>query len=59
MLTKTCVDVARKSVSCKEKKVDVAQKSISCGQKQDDVASKKYFVQKKSYYFFPEMRTIV
>ena len=52
MLTKTCVDVARKSVSCKEKKVDVAQKSISCGQKQDDVASKKYFVQKKKVIFF-------
>ena len=30
-----------------KKKVDVAQKSISCRQKQDDAASKKYFVRKK------------
>ena len=34
-----------------KKKVDVAQKSISCRQKQDDAASKKHFVRKKSYYF--------
>ena len=39
-------------------KVDVAQKSISCRQKQDGAPSKKYFVRKKSYYFFPERRPI-
>ena len=38
-----------------KKKVDVAQKSISCRQKPDDAASKKHFVRKKSY-FFPERR---
>ena len=36
-----------------KKKVDVAQKSISCRQKQDDAASKKYFVHKKVVIFFP------
>ena len=35
-----------------KKKVDVAQKSISCRQKQDDPASKKYFVRKKVTNFF-------
>ena len=35
-----------------KKKVDVAQKSISCRQKQDDAASKKYFVRKKVIIFF-------
>ena len=39
------------------KKLDVAQKSISCRQKQDDAASKKYFVRKK-IIFFPERCTI-
>ena len=34
-----------------KKKVDVAQKSISCRQKQDDAASKKYFVHKKVVIF--------
>ena len=34
-----------------KKKVDVAQKSISCRQKQDDAASKKYFVHKIAFIF--------
>ena len=34
-----------------KKKVDVAQKSISCRQKQDDAASKKIFCAQKSYFF--------
>ena len=41
-----------------KKKVDVAQKSISCRQKRDDAASKKYFVHKK-VVIFPERRTIL
>ena len=36
----------------KKKKVDVAQKSLSCRQKQDDAASKTYFVRKKVFIFF-------
>ena len=40
-----------------KKKVDVAQKSISCRQNQDDAASKKYFGRKK-VFFFPERRAI-
>ena len=34
-----------------KKKVDVAQKSISCRQKQDDAASEKIFCGQKSYFF--------
>ena len=34
-----------------KKKVDVAQKSISCRQKQDDAASEKIFCAQKSYFF--------
>ena len=34
-----------------KKKVDVAQKSISCRQKQEDAVSKKYFVHKKVVIF--------
>ena len=34
-----------------KKKVDVAQKSVSCRQQQDDAASKKYFVHKKGIIF--------
>ena len=41
-----------------KKKVDVAQKSISCRQKQDDAASKKYFVHKK-LLLFPKRRAIL
>ena len=34
-----------------KKRVDVAQKSISCRQKQNDAASRKYFVRKKIIIF--------
>ena len=36
----------------KEKKIDVARKSVSCRQKQDGAAQKNYFVLKKVINFF-------
>ena len=44
--------VYEKVLHANQKKVDVAQKSVSCRQKQDDTASKKYFVRKKVITFF-------
>ena len=45
-------------MSCYQKKVDVAQKSVSCRQKQDDAESKKYFV-RKNVTIFPQRRAII
>ena len=54
----TVVYDARKSTSCRRKKVDVAQKKFHDNKKHRLLLHKKMFHAQKKHYFFPDRRAI-